>query len=102
MYWDDEVYLLAKPDLAQDAEGNIVPGEPERRHRLCNSFTVGAQTWASAVDLGLRADAEIQLWAFEYDGEDEVEYHGVEYDVVRATRQGDYVRLQLGRRASNG
>ena len=70
--------------------------------RLCNPYTVGADSWATAVDLGLRADAEIQLRACDYADESSCVYEGVEYDVEKVTRTGELVRLQLGRRASNG
>lgn len=102
MRWNAAVTLLAYPDRHQGPDGSIVYGEPERRVRFCNSYTVGADSWATAVDLGLRADAEIQLRACDYADESSCVYDGVEYDVEKVTRTGELVRLQLGRRASNG
>ena len=102
MRWNAAVALLAYPDRHQGPDGSIVYGEPERRVRFCNPYTVGADSWATAVDLGLRADAEIQLRACDYADESSCVYEGVEYDVEKVTRTGELVRLQLGRRASNG
>lgn len=102
MRWNETVTLLAKPYLHQDEAGNVHTGWPERRERFCNAYTVGADAWSAAIDLGLRADAEVQLRAVDYGGEEEVEFRGVEYDVERVTHSGDFVRLQLGRHASNG
>lgn len=101
MRFNDEIVLLAKPNFYQDEAGNVHEGEAERRERFCNPYTVGADAWATSVDLGLRADAEVQLRTCDYAGEEEAEYHGVEYDVEKVTREGDFVRLQLGRHISN-
>ena len=101
MRWNDVITLLGKPGLHQDSAGNVQPGEPERRRRYCNPRTVGADAWATSFDLGLRADAEVELRAADYAGEEEAEYRGEQYDVERAVRSGEFVRLQLGRHASN-
>lgn len=99
--WNDTCELLASPKRHQDGEGNWVQGEQVARQVFCNRFTVGGATWASVVDAGLRADAEVQLRSVEYAGEDEVRFHGVEYDVTRVVDSGEFTRLTLGRRLSN-
>lgn len=102
MRWNDVCFLLAWPDMVQDEAGNVIHGQPERRMRYCNRFTVGSDLWATSFDVGLRADALIQLRADEYSGESEVEFGGVQYDVENASVSGEFVKLQLGRHVSNG
>lgn len=99
--WNDTCLLLSHPERTQDAEGNWVQGEQFRKPVFCNRYTMGSATWASAVDAGLRADAELQLRSVDYEGEDEVIYHGREYDVTRVSDSGEFCRLTLGRRLSN-
>ena len=100
--WNDTVTLIGKPELKQDSQGRWVEGEPEERKVYCNPYTVGAETWSTSVDLGLRADYEVQIRYSEYHGESEAVYHGVECDVENVTQSGDFTRLQLGKKASNG
>ena len=102
MRWNDVCYLLGMPDMSQDDAGNVIQGKPERRMRFCNRYTVGSDLWATSYDVGLRADALLQLRANEYSGETEVEFEGVQYDVENATVDGEFVKLQLGRHVSNG
>ncbi len=99
--WNDTIELLSMPALHQDASGRWVGGEKEARKAFCNPYTVGAESWATAVDMGLRADYEVQLRSCEYGGETEARYRGVECDVEKVTQSGDFTRLQLGRKASN-
>ncbi len=100
--WNDTVELLGMPELHQDSSGRWVGGEKKRRKVYCNPYTVGAETWSTSIDMGLRADYEVQIRANEYRGETEAVYRGVECDVEKVTCSGDFTRLQLGKKASNG
>lgn len=99
--WNDTCELLSSPERFQDAEGNWHQGTQHAATVYCNRFAVGGSTWASVVDAGLRADAELQVRACDYAGQDEVRFHGTEYDVTRVVDSGEFVRLTLGRRLSN-
>ncbi len=99
--WNDTIELLSMPALHQDASGRWVGGEKKARKAFCNPYTVGAEAWSTAVDMGLRADYEVQLRSCEYKGETEARYRGDECDVEKVTQSGDFTRLQLGRKASN-
>lgn len=100
MRWNDVVTLLSsKPE--KDSMGNVVEGEVTRRDVFCNRRTVGSESWSTSIDLGLRADAQVQVRSIEYQGEDECVFHGVEYDIERVTDSGEFTILQLGRKASN-
>lgn len=99
--WNDTCELISSPERHQDAEGNWVQGPQEATEVFCNRYSVGGSTWASVVDAGLRADAEVQVRSADYAGQDEVRYRGVEYDVTRVQDSGEFTRLTLGRRLSN-
>lgn len=100
--WNAVLELVGNPRRFQDEEGNWHQGKPERRRVYCNTYTLGAAAWASAVDAGLRADAEVQVRAADYHGEQRAELRGTEYDVTRSTDSGEFTRLTLGRRLRNG
>ena len=102
MRWNDTCTLVGSPNRYQDEAGAWHEGEPAKREVFCNRYSVGADAWATSLDAGLRADAEVQLRACEYAREQTVVFDGVEYDVERVVGKGDFVRLQLGRHVSNG
>lgn len=101
MRWNETIELLGRPSVTQDEAGNTVHGEAERRMRFCNPYTVGASDWATAMDLGLRLEAEVQVRSVDYAGETECVYRGVQYDISKVTHSGEIVNLQLSRRANN-
>lgn len=102
MRWNDTAVLLGQPVLSQDAAGNVTELEPERADVFCNAYSMGASAWAASVDIGLMADAVIQLRSCDYGGQQQVEYRGERYDVERVTCAGEFTKLQLGKRVSNG
>ncbi len=102
MRWNDAAVLLGQPELSQDAAGNVTELPPDRADVFCNAYSMGASAWAASVDIGLRADAVIQLRSCDYDGQQQVEYGGELYDVERVTATGEFTKLQLGKRVSNG
>lgn len=102
MRWNEVCTLVGNPRRYQDLAGAWHEGEPERRRVYCNRYSVSLDSWSTAIDAGLRPEAEIQLRACDYLGEPEVELGGVEYDVGRVSGGGDFVRLTLERHVTNG
>lgn len=102
MRWNQTIRLIGEPQISQDEMGNVVSTEAVPRTVFCNPYTVGASAWAASIDLGLRADAEVEVRTVDYDGENTAVYDGTEYTVERIEVKGDITRLQLGRMASNG
>ena len=105
MRFNDQITLVSTPEKAQDAAGAWHAGKPTKVHLYCNPRTVGSYAWATAVDAGLRADAEVEVRTQEYEalGSPQLAfYHGVECDVEKVSVKGDMTRLQLGRHVRNG
>lgn len=96
MRWNDVYTLLSNSGRYQDEAGAWHEGEPEASQAFCNLRSVGAATWAGALDNGMRVDAEVEMRSVDYDGQPRVELFGDEYRVLHVTRSGDLVRLQLG------
>lgn len=101
MRWNEVCTLVGNPNRYQDQSGAWHEGEPARVQVFCNRYTVGADSWATSVDAGLRPEGELQLRACDYRGEPEVVLDGTEYDVGRVSVSGDFVRLTLERHVTN-
>lgn len=102
MRWAETCVLVADPESYQADDGSWHEGEAEETTVFCNPYTVGLEQWAvSNRDLGLRADAELQVRSADYAGQRGVVFGGREYTVERVTGSGEFTRLQLGRKAGN-
>lgn len=94
------VTLITSIPLQGDDGGVRI--EREETVIFANPYSVGSSAWMAARSAGLHADSEIQVRTFDYDGQTIVEMEGVEYDVERVASKGDYTRLTLKKRLSNG
>lgn len=100
--WAKTCVLVGRGEPVQADDGSWSAGEETETEVFCNPYTVGLEEWAvSNRDLGLRADAEIQLRTCDYSGETIVRYNDELYTVERSTVSGDFTKLQLGRRTPN-
>lgn len=99
--WNDSVTLLPPAKAYQDEEGAWHEGEREYRTVHCNSRTIGLAAYTSILDMGLRVDAQVQVKAIDYNGEDQVIYHGDELEVLYVTGGSTTRILSLGKRIGN-
>ncbi len=102
MRWNDSVTLLSASEAYQDDEGAWHEGERREREVFCNPRTMGLVAMTDVIDAGLRVDCQVQVRAIDYEGEDQVCYHGRELEVVYVTGSGENRILSLGRRLGNG
>lgn len=68
---------------------------------FCNPFSVGAHTWSSMYEIGISADAEIQVRTCDYDGQRDVLYRDKWYSVEFTSEAGDLTRLTLRHQKSD-
>lgn len=94
--WSDVCYLLA-PDPETDAEGYNVPERMPRRMVYCTFVEgVSKSEFYQADKAGLQANASVELWTADYNGEDLVLFAGRYFRVIRAFQSGfDYKTLIL-------
>ena len=97
--WNKQADLITVTVTLND-EGSPV-FETSRRTVFCNQYVIGAQSWLAARSAGLHADFEIEIRSYEYNGEQVVEFDGVECQVERVSDTGEFTRLLLKRRVSN-
>lgn len=101
MRWNSTCTLIST-QWGFDAAGNPVEERTEAA-AFCNRFTVGATAQVAARTAGLHRDAEVQLRACDYDGQEALRIDGDpdEYTVEDVSESGDFVRLTLARRATD-
>ena len=95
-----KVARLVSLELMQDSIGGFAEERTERTV-FVDEVSIGAEAWMAARSAGLHADGSVLLRECEYHGEPVLVMEGIEYDVERSQRSGDFVRLTLARRLSN-
>lgn len=111
MRWNDTITLLAAPNKYQDEAGAFHEGERVGREIFCNPVTLGLVQMAqlrssdvrmnsstSQLDVGLRNEHAIQVRSIDYQNEDQVIYHGEEYEVLYYSGGGEFKLITIGQR----
>ena len=112
--YNETLTLLAPAAKYQDAAGAWHEGERTARTIFCNEYTIGVMTLAhlrnsdiraanstEPVDVGLRNEHMLQIRSIDYQGEDQVIFHGEEYEVVYLSGAGEHRVLTIGQRLGN-
>lgn len=81
MEYTEELTLI-KLTPTTDENGFVVNTET-RNTILAKANVVGTKEYYSAVAVGIVPTAELQIRLSNYDGEQEVEYKGIRYSVIR-------------------
>lgn len=100
MRWNKVVDLYTVT-TTRNAAGDHVEAVSEPVTVFANPRHIGTEAWAAARNLGLHADASIEVRTWEYSGQNRCEMDGVEYEVERSYDTGEYTNLTLKRRLSN-
>lgn len=88
MEYIDELTLI-KVEITQDEIGNETKTETTN-DVLCKPNVVGTREFYNAMMVGIKPTAELQIRALNYHGEEEVEYKGVRYSVIRTIPKGKF------------
>lgn len=112
--WNEAVTLLSPAEKYQDMSGTWHRGEPEERTVFCNEMTIGSMTMAhlrsqdirtenstERVDTGFHHERMLQLRSMDYRDEQQVIYHGAEYEVMYTSGAGELVTITIGQRLSS-
>lgn len=90
--YNNEVTLISKT-YEFDEFYNQVPYE-SRRKILCSENTVTRYEFYIASEQGLNPSLSLFIHPYEYNNEDELEYNGNRYSIIR-TFQKDFENLEL-------
>ncbi len=72
------------------------------RDVLANEYSVSSSEFYDAGRSGMRPERQYQVRSDDYDGERLMTVEGVEYNIIRTERRGDFTRLVCERVAGNG
>lgn len=102
MRWDSVILLRdIEANMTVDDEGNEVEGEPIDTQVFCNVRSVGYETWATAAQLGLKPELQVEVRTIDYAGQSQAVYNGREYDLSYSTTRGDNTILTYVTHARN-
>lgn len=99
MRWTGTCELVRK-EYEPDDEGVMVVTD-HLTEVFCNEFSIGANTWSSMYEIGISADAELQVRTCDYEGQRDVVYNGKWYSVEVVKGEGDFTRLTLRHQQSD-
>ena len=88
MEYRDELTLI-KITTSLDDIGNITQTETSNVV-LARPNVVGTREFYNAMAVGIKPTAELQIRLSNYDGEQEVEYKGIRYSVIRTIPKGKF------------
>ena len=114
MRWNSTVELLTKTEDWQDEEGAWHRGEEVPRLVYCNerkfagifmgnlrSNDVRSLNNNLMVDLGSTPEAQLEMRAIDYQGEERCIYKGKEHIIIYSTQAGENVLIAIARRIGN-
>ncbi len=86
----------------RDAGGNVSISRAGETRVFANRYSVGLSTWAAGAAHGLHPDAVLSVRSCDYAGQGRCDVDGKEFTVESASDSGEFTRLTLKRRLSNG
>jgi hypothetical protein len=94
-----DIITLIRKTYEIDAIGQHVCTE-EREEVFCEVRSVGQREWFEAGRNGLKAELQVNMFGFDYHGEEICEFDGVRYGIYRTYRRDkDSIELYLERKA---
>ena len=102
MRWNSVILLRdIEANMTVDEDGCEVEGEPVDTQVFCNGRTVGFETWATAAQLGLKPELQVEVRTVDYAGQSQAVFNGREYDLSYSTTRGDNTILTYATHARN-
>ena len=102
MRWDSVIVLRdIEANMVLDDEGNEREGEPVDTQVFCNVRSLGFETWATAAQLGLKPELQVEVRTIDYAGQSQAIFNGREYDLSYSSTRGDNTILTYATHARN-
>lgn len=102
MRWDSVILLRdIEAGMVVNDEGAEVEAEPVDTQVFCNVRSVGFETWATAAQLGLKPELQVEVRTADYAGQSQAVFNGREYDLSYSTTRGDNTILTYATHARN-
>lgn len=95
---DETVILIGKDERYTDENGN--EKFKNRETEIFGTVTsVGQREFAAASQMGLKPELMVEIWSFEYNGEEELKLGDRLYSIYRTYQKGDRLELYLTQRS---
>ena len=102
MRWDSVILLRdVETNMVVDDEGNEHEVDPIDTQVFCNVRSVGLETWATAAQLGVKPELQVEVRTIDYHGETQAVYQEREYDLSYSSTRGDNTILTYATHARN-
>lgn len=102
MRWDSVITLRdIETGMVVNDEGAEVEADPVDTQVFCNVRSMGFETWATAAQLGLKPELQVEVRTIDYAGQSQAVYDGREYDLSYSSTRGDYTILTYATHARN-
>ena len=95
---DETIVLIGKGKHCTDENGN--EKSKSRKTGVYGTIkSVSQREFAAASQMGLKPELVIEIWSFEYNGEEEVKLRDKLYAIYRTYQKGDRLELYLTQRS---
>ena len=102
MRWDSVIALRdVEAGMVVNDEGAEVEADPVDTQVFCNVRSIGIETWATAAQLGVKPELQVEVRTIDYAGQTQAVYNGREYDLSYSTTRGDNTILTYVTHARN-
>lgn len=102
MRWDSVILLRdIETNMVVDDDGSEVEVEPIDTQVYCNVRSIGLETWATAAQLGLKPELQVEVRTIDYAGQSQAVFKGREYDLSFSSTRGDNTILTYATHARN-
>lgn len=92
------IVLIGKGECCTDENGNE-KFKNNRRGAYGAIKSVGQREFVAASQIGFKPEIMVEIWSFEYSGEEEVILGNKRYSIYRTYQKGDRLELYLTRRS---
>jgi SPP1 family predicted phage head-tail adaptor len=95
------IYLISYGSSTLDSVGNQIVSTTERLV-YANEFYVNGSEFYRAAQAGLKAEKQLEVYSFEYNGEEKLKHNNVVYKIIRAETRGDKTRITCEKVVGDG
>jgi len=91
MRWGDVIKLIAENQIVNDL-GDLITVRT-KREVFANKKSIRQSEFYQAAAAGLKPEFYFDVRSVEYEGEQELEYEGRIYEIIRTFDKGEYIEL---------
>ena len=91
MRFNKIIYLISTT-ISKDDIGNQIEAD-EKRMIYANEYSVNSVEFYNASAVGIRPSKSFEIYSFEYNGEEKIEFEQKNYSIIRTQGKGEKLIL---------